>query len=197
VQSCGSPSCFGFTLTSIGSCDGTGTCLTGSSAPCPGGFICADSTSCDTFCGTDSDCADGTTYCSGGACVPKGTLGACTSDDQCLSGLCGTTGVGNCCNAPCNGSGVCGASDCDTSGACVYTPAGTSCGANQGCNGSVFTTATSCDGAGTCATGNSTDCAAIGDVCDDTLGCVQCISDSDCLAVNDAGTESCMNNICQ
>jgi hypothetical protein len=162
-----------------------------------GGFKCADSTSCETFCTMDGDCASTSDYCSLGQCIPKNSVGPCTANDECSSGICGTTGTGNCCNAMCATGGVCGATGCDGSGACAYPLAGTACGAGPSCNGTVFTAPGACDGLGTCAGGTATDCAASGNVCDSVLGCVQCVTDFDCLAVNDAGVLTCMNNTCQ
>jgi hypothetical protein len=171
--------------------------VSGGSGPCLGDLVCADTTSCKTVCATDQDCASPTDYCAGGACLTRISAGACTTNDECTSDICGTTGTGNCCNAPCITAGVCGATDCKGSGACAYPPSGTGCGTSSFCTGTVFTSADSCDGAGTCVLGTPTDCSAIGDVCDQVLGCVQCVTNLDCLGVNDAGTSTCMNNLCQ
>src|SRR5262249_24251330 len=103
-------------------------------APCDGGnqcpnhFSCATSMICNTACSSAGDAGDGSCpagyYCDGvgaGACQQQLVPGApCSANDQCLSGICGTNGTGNCCTAPCTNGGQCGTTGCSNTGACVY-----------------------------------------------------------------------------
>jgi hypothetical protein len=80
-------------LTAASTCNGSGTCNGGTTSPCPGGFVCANATSCKTACASDADCESGSNFCKNpgatGTCVAKLAVGtACTANDQCASGLC-------------------------------------------------------------------------------------------------------------
>jgi hypothetical protein len=111
LTSCGTPSCLDGELVAGSFCTGTGSCDTMTAAPCPG--------------------HDTGSYCSNpgpsGTCVSRSAAGgACASNDQCTSGLCGPSGGGtHCCTSLCPSSlAACGATDCDGSGACVYPGTG-------------------------------------------------------------------------
>jgi hypothetical protein len=125
---CGAPSCNNGQLTPAGSCNGSGTCTPGSAMACAGGFICASMTACKTACAADTDCESASSYCANpgasGTCVPKGGDGAaCSANDQCSSGLCGTNGGTHCCKAgtTCPATvAACGTTDCTNTGVCNY-----------------------------------------------------------------------------
>jgi hypothetical protein len=97
---CAAATCTGSTRYASSSCDGSGTCVPGSSTSCAP-YVCNGS-DCRVNCSTHTDCVTGY-YCNaGGACVAKVDLGAgCTDGAQCLSGKC----VDNvCCGTDCNGT---------------------------------------------------------------------------------------------
>ena len=146
---------------------------------CTGTNVCKSDGSGCTGCNTDSDCdasnTPGTTYCSGGTCLPRvATGGACTvngdpemPDNQCsqLSGAryC-TDGV--CCDTKPSACGVC--KQCNlggSAGVCSNTPLGMESG-NE-CVGNVATCVRdTCNGAGACTAANGTNCGAVG--CDNS-----------------------------
>jgi hypothetical protein len=130
--SCAATSCSGFTLLTSTSCDGSGTCGNDGGRPCAGNLVCANATSCKTSCSADADCQVGHYCAAGGACVLRGQPGAtCGGPDQCASGVCGVSGTGHCCAAPCSPTTApCGATDCDATGACAFVSPGTGCGAS-------------------------------------------------------------------
>ncbi|NUP06006.1 MAG: hypothetical protein HOW73_08105 [Polyangiaceae bacterium] len=128
----------------MGSCENV-------SGPCAGGLACADATSCKSSCASSADCVNPAAECPAGECVqPVGS--PCDSDEQCLSGVCGTTGNGgHCCTAACDPTGEpCGAIDCDESGACIFPE--TACGDTASCTNATLTSEY-CDGLGECASG--------------------------------------------
>jgi hypothetical protein len=114
------PACVGSTLTANSLCSGAGTCNAGATSSC-GAYNCnAGGTACLTACTLDTECTAGN-YCNGAACVPVKAAGvACGKNSACTSGICGTTGTGNCCLATCSTAGACGATGCDATGACAY-----------------------------------------------------------------------------
>ncbi len=145
---------------------------------CTGTNVCKPDGSGCTGCNVDTDCdasngggnPDGTTYCSGGTCIPrKNTGGACTPntdpeqpDNECLQGggprYC-TDGV--CCNTKPSGCGLC--RQCNLGGAlglCSNTPSGQESG-----NECVLNTANcvqdKCNGSGSCAAANGTNCSGV------------------------------------
>jgi hypothetical protein len=78
-----------------GTCNGTGTCMSGTVlGPCSGGYLCATMTMCGSSCGNVAGTAgcQPMYYCdgvSGGTCHPQGATSAnCTQGYQCLSGSC-------------------------------------------------------------------------------------------------------------
>ncbi|MBI2395501.1 MAG: hypothetical protein HYV09_38395, partial [Deltaproteobacteria bacterium] len=100
-MSCGSASCTAGVATNAGTCNGAGTC-TQSTTTC-GNYACG-ATTCKTSCTVDTDCATGSYYCAGGACVAKKTNGdACTGNNACTSGNC-VSGI--CCDTSCTGAGL-------------------------------------------------------------------------------------------
>jgi hypothetical protein len=143
---CGTPSCSGVTYATR-TCDGAGACAVPTTVTCPNSLNCnAAGTACDQSCSSKFDCATGN-YCASGSCLPQVMLGACTSNDACILGICGLYGMGSCCASTCNGGiGSCGPTGCDAAtGACTYTAAGTACVAAL--------PGGTCDGAGLCASG--------------------------------------------
>ncbi len=105
----------------------------------------------------------------------------CSANGQCVSGICGADGTGNCCTGPAclTSDGGCGATGCDNTGACVYPVTGTTCG-SEFCGANKLTPR-SCNGAGACV-------AAGGMTCPNGFGCNQastacnttCASSADC-----------------
>jgi hypothetical protein len=132
--SCGNPSCNNGLLTPAGKCNGSGTCLPGTtSGPCPGSLPCASTIACATGCtdrSTDgcpsgfkcvggSDCVLATVQCGsvancsvgGGAqcCATAGsTYGSLIFTCQAAGASCGTPSVIPCnSRAECPGSQIC------------------------------------------------------------------------------------------
>jgi len=95
----------------------------------------------------------------GGSTTTSGTttgtspiaVGPCTGDAQCVSGVCGVDGAGNCCKIACgNTTPPCGATDCDArTGACVFPGSSVTCGV-LGCDGDSMSGAGICNGEGAC-----------------------------------------------
>jgi hypothetical protein len=159
TQTCGPQTCKDAnTQNNQRKCSGNGTCNAQTTTPCAP-YVCS-STACLSTCSGDGDC-NGADWCNGGACVPKGSLGAScsgpSSGNQCGSGFC-VDGV--CCNNACtsacqactgskkasgNGTGTCGGAKAgaDPRGLCVMTAQST-CGTDGTCNGVGM-------GAGACA----------------------------------------------
>ena len=136
------------------SCNGAGACVAADAGPCPGHVACTSDGICNPGCTSSMQCASGF-YCNQDTCQPALKTGACSEDDDCTSGQCGTIGIGHCCTAACaNASAPCGAPDCGAdSGACLYPTTATPCGSVlQSCTGNTQINATHCDGAGTCLT---------------------------------------------
>jgi hypothetical protein len=160
---CGS-SCTGNQLSSS-TCDGAGSCVAGTPAPCAANLTCASSSACNTSCGAagtgDVNCISGY-YCDGvgmGACQAKVAPGAtCGAADQCTTGVCGTNGI--CCTGTCpNMGGTCGNTGCAAgSGSCTYPASGTACGSS--CAGGNQLTPSACNGTGMCVAGTPAACAA-------------------------------------
>jgi hypothetical protein len=156
---CGMDLCSGYLVTKH-TCDGQGGCMADTPVACPNNFACQDTTTCKTTCNAAGDCAFGS-YCdtSTHQCVAQLANGPCTSNTQCLTGICGIHGTGNCCLTTCDTSdATCGATDCDpVSAACVYPTSTTPCGqSGSSCVDSGIVT-NACNGAGACAP-NSTPC---------------------------------------
>jgi len=203
---CGGTSCTGDTATGL-LCNGAGACEMTPGTNCSP-YTCAGG-KCNSTCATDGDCADATFYCTAAhTCASKQGGGvACSSQDQCTTGLCVD---GFCCNQACGGEcqacdvqgalGICsavtgaphgarsactgttggtcaGACDGKNTAACAYPTAGTSCGST--CSNSTLTSG-ACDGAGTCGSSSAT--------CPNNLVCSSdgtscastCSTDSDC-----------------
>ncbi len=115
--------------------------------------------------------------------ISKVGVGACSGDDQCLSGVCGVDGTGHCCQAACASvTPPCGATDCaaDT-GACLFPASGTACGPPQSCTGDVQSGPDFCDGLGNCSN-NTVDCAPFACGANACLTAGMCISSADCAS---------------
>jgi hypothetical protein len=156
--------CSGNTVTGAGSCDGKGTCQTGTSVSC-GAYACAGGT-CKTACTSNGDCVSPST-CAGGKCGLWKPLGqACGAGAECASGQC-VDGV--CCSTPscgpcftCNLPGAAGsckpvlAGAPEPHGLCTVQPVST-CGLNGTCNGNgacaSYPNGTLCRQARTCLNG--------------------------------------------
>src|SRR5213076_2457584 len=98
--SCGGESCpQGSAMhTGASTCDGSGSCNTGSTSTCANNLLCNASTNkCRTSCSGSGDCVS-TAYCNGSSCVARRLPGAtCSSPGECTSNLCGGM-PGRCCN---------------------------------------------------------------------------------------------------
>ena len=141
---CGDGFCAGSTLTSGLVCDVAGSCVPGDgTGPCPGGFACANGTSCRTSCVDTSHCrAD--FYCKSGVCLPKSDNGeTCTSSAQCGSGHCANgfcCASGKCCGgndaqcaaAKCGPDGFTAPETCSVAFECV-TPSPVACAGDNPC----------------------------------------------------------------
>ncbi|MEC8023948.1 MAG: putative metal-binding motif-containing protein [Myxococcota bacterium] len=169
---CAEPTCTGATFTKALKCDGSGGCaIGGSTALCPGGFVCNDSgTACLVTCEINDHCQE-SYYCdtSGAACLPQKADGeACTADIECINSCdngfcCGGTG---CCakHTDCNDNNVCTTDVCSPAFECQNTPNTDQCASGY-CNAGNYIEAAFCAG-GTCDTGGAT---------------VDCASDDPCL----------------
>ncbi|MEZ4294990.1 MAG: hypothetical protein R3B70_08425 [Polyangiaceae bacterium] len=81
-------------------------------------------------------------------------------------------------------------------GVCVECNSGAECDPAS-CNGAMFTEAATCSAAGSCVAGATTDCSASGQLCDETLGCVECLSPADCPDPgNECVVATCSANVC-
>ncbi len=137
-------------------------------SPCPGGLVCDDATTCKTVCITSADCEHPDAECPGGECIqPDGS--PCNSDEQCMSGICGTSGTGHCCTAACDPIGdPCGAADCGLNGACVFPDS--ACGDSASCVNATLTS-NYCNGMGECGSGPEADACPDHLVCEDANNC--------------------------
>ncbi len=170
-------------------CDGAGACSPQKPVACPNNLSCnADGTACVGTCdpknGT-ADCSPGW-YCSGTTCTPQIQLGACTTNAECESNVCGINGTGHCCTqtACTNDNTPCGTTDCDgVTGACSYPPTTQSCATGPVTCPSPSIQSnpnTFCDGLGNCLAPAVTDCSPY--ACEvDAGGCVaSCTGVGDC-----------------
>ena len=79
----------------IGTCDETST-------TCPASLTCGTAESCRSFCTADSHCTVAR-YCSGGACFQQVPVGQdCSTDNQCLTRICGFGSPRKCVNCTSN-----------------------------------------------------------------------------------------------
>jgi hypothetical protein len=183
--SCAAGSCTGSTLTLASLCNGTGTCVGGTTRPCDP-FLCGTGGACKSLCGANTDCTTGN-LCLNTSCGKKPISGTCTATTDCLSGFCEQ---GICCATACTGicqscavpgkEGTCspvpagkapvggqcadqGAPSCmkdglcNGAGACELYVAGTTCAAETCANG-TYTQARTCNGTGTCQVGTPASC---------------------------------------
>jgi hypothetical protein len=94
---CAPAACSGGALMPASSCDGNGTCLTGSAINCAPSMCIGDA--CKVVCGSTADCA-APNVCTNGSCGPRGLGQPCTDAKQCRSGFCAD---GVCCDGACGG----------------------------------------------------------------------------------------------
>ncbi|MFH2005782.1 MAG: MopE-related protein [bacterium] len=170
---CVSQTCSNHTVYYNRICDGTGTCLGGTSADC-NGYECLG-TSCRVSCTLQSHCVTSSHYCNAAnQCVTKmGNGSACGAGFECISancvdGVCCNTACGGLCQA-CNVSGHVGScwnvpnnSDpagecgplcrvCNGAGGCKFTPVGTD--PEEDCDQHPVSTCMqdgNCNGSGAC-----------------------------------------------
>ncbi len=145
---CVDPVCSAGQETTAGMCDGSGTCVNGTTNSCDP-YVCnTANTACRQNCSSDGHCVTGF-YCDNGACSPKKINGvACAANNECLNGKCNLQD-GVCCNSDCTGSceacvtaktglpnGLCAAvsGNTDPDNECATEPANT-CGTTGNCNG--------------------------------------------------------------
>ncbi len=203
--SCAPGSCSGSTLKLASLCNGTGTCVAGTTQPCDP-FLCGTGGTCKSSCAANTDCTMGN-LCLNTSCGKKPIGGTCTLTTDCMSGFCAQ---GICCATACTGTcqscavpgkeGTCspvpagqdplaqctdqGAASCMTDGACngagaceLYV-AGTTCAA-QTCSTGTYTQARTCNGTGTCQVGTTSLCGTYN--CDTNNTCrTTCTMASDC-----------------
>jgi hypothetical protein len=148
---CAPQSCSGSTVTPQRLCNGSGTCVVGVPAPCPGNFNCADGSACRTACTSDAHCSSGFFCNSVGACEAKKPLGTqcpttlcyqggncdrCSSAGGCVDGFCCESS----CTTPCRNCG-------NSSGECRVVAGAASTGTDDPpqCTG-----AQTCSASGTC-----------------------------------------------
>ena len=120
-------------------------------------------------CNAAGDCAGA--GCTGTVFNPAQT---CNPSNACVAGAmtdCSTTAT-KACNA------AKGCVQCNVAGDC----------AAAGCTGTVFNAAQTCNPSNACVAGAMTDCMTIGQVCNATVGCVQCNVGGDCAAAMCNGT---------
>ncbi|MBT9560930.1 MAG: hypothetical protein IV100_33200 [Myxococcales bacterium] len=206
---CTPAACTSGVQTAAATCNGTGTCIAGSTSACAP-YVCGPS-ACKTTCGVDGECTSG--FCSGGQCSGKvGNGGACSASNQCASSQCvdgvccdtGCTGLCQACTAAKKGGGVdgvCGAigasldpdnecatqpasscgtdGTCNGAGSCRLHASGTTCGAGA-CSQGSQTAASTCNGTGSCIGGTSTSCAPYG--CGGATCKTACTADTDCAS---------------
>jgi hypothetical protein len=212
---CQPGNCTGTTESSARMCDGSGTCLPGTSQSCPTN---CQGGACNRTCSDVNPCQVGF-YCdASGACKLNVAAGmTCTTNAECATGFCAD---GICCRTDCNqlcfscklpgslgtctaapdgqdpkgecvaqAASTCGkAGGCNGLGACRVHPAGTSCGA-QTCTGSTAHTARTCNGAGSCLDGAVSNCSPFR--CGGTSCRTTCTNTNQC----DLGF-TCMGNTC-
>jgi hypothetical protein len=201
---CASQTCSNGVQTSARTCDGAGTCSSGSTMPC-GTYACnAGGTACLTSCNGPSDCAAGNFCNNMNQCVgkkpdgqPCGGDGECTND-HCVDGVCcNTTCTGLCqsclaANKTSGADGVCGPSmaGSDPDNECMATAQST-CGTNGFCNGAgaceLWSSATLCMAA-TCSNGMQTTARN----CDGAGMCAAGSTSSCAPYVCDAGGTACL-----
>lgn len=140
--------------------------------PCANGLNCAaGGDACLLTCNTPSaDCAESSADCFEGKCQ-KVSGETCSSDDECISGFCGSTGVGHCCAASCTGDGTPCGNDCDDTGACVLAPSTKVCSTTASCTDGNQLLAKFCDGDGACESVAETQPCAGDLTCEDADGC--------------------------
>ncbi|HMF39870.1 MAG TPA: hypothetical protein VKQ32_04195 [Polyangia bacterium] len=208
TTSCGTAMCSGSTFKPVGNCDGMGACSQPSMS-C-GAYACNGTTSCNTMCGGDNDCASGFT-CMSNVCTnlkANGTM--CAAGAECFSGNCTE---GYCCDKTAAVCGTC--MSCKVAshlGSCWPVPMGGSdplagcmnmavatCGTTGTCNGAgqcatyapgtmcmpstcaaSTLTTYACNGGGACVP-QMTDCTPF--ACDGSSACkMSCVDDNDCAA---------------
>jgi hypothetical protein len=187
---CSASICAGGILTSLGWCDGAGTCSAVTPTPCDPYLCNPAGTDCLTSCTTSADCS-ANSFCDGtGACVAKLADGAtCAIGLQCQSGFCPSQD-GVCCDAACDTicESCAAAKTGGTDGVCGPIPANndpdtecgaaapSTCGSNgSGCNGSASDPGCILyDNTTVCATAGCTGAVQGGDwLCDGLGNCVQ------------------------
>jgi len=164
---CEAQSCAGNVLTQAKVCNGGGLCTAGGEvAACPGGFLCADQSSCKTSCATNADC-HASFYCQNTLCLPLRANGdTCAQSVQCSSGYCAN---GYCCDSGGGSPKCCGGSNahCDDSNACTtntclssvcQTVNNTTQCATSSCSGVTYTSPKLCLDGGCTVGGTETQC---------------------------------------
>lgn len=216
---CGAAKCKDGIAALPGSCDGAGTCVTGTKTCAP--FKCAGD-ACGAGCTTDYDC-DPAAYCDGSTCVAKKKLGeAATEGRTCATGF---AADGVCCSSAC--TGVCEACDLPaTTGTCTpragaakhgacpkpasadpcvattcdgkvgtvcaaYPGPEVSCG-TAGCTDGVERRAVACAGTGACPTPETKKCAPY--KCGATTCLTACTADDQCAAGNRCKEGKCVSS---
>ncbi|HEX4406686.1 MAG TPA: malectin domain-containing carbohydrate-binding protein, partial [Polyangia bacterium] len=207
--SCAAGSCTGSTQKLASLCNGTGTCVAGTTQPCAP-FLCGTSITCNSTCATNADCTTGN-FCTNTSCGKKPIGGTCTATTDCVSGFCQQ---GFCCGGACAGTcqscaipgkeGTCSSvpagqdplnqcadqgtascmtdGSCNGAGACELYVAGTTCvAATCPVGAGTFTQAQTCNGTGTCQAATSSPCGTY--LCGTSNTCLTtCALPTDCAA---------------
>ena len=137
---CSARACAGSSETPAQTCNGTGTCVAGTSRSC-GRYLCVQD-ACGVDCSTEAECT-AQAYCQAGVCVARLASGAtCSTAPQCQSGFCVD---GRCC-----GTAACptGMTCVGTTGTCMAKSSlGTSCAANHECDSGFCVDGVCCENA--------------------------------------------------
>jgi len=142
--------CTGNSLTTQGTCNGSGTCAGTTTSPCPGFLVCSgDGVTCLGVCESEWDCVDPYLCNTSGdphVCWLKPNGQPCISAGECQSGFCPSQD-GVCCNEACDGfCRACADSKNGNSpgGTCANVPGG------QDPDGECWGGGNDCNGFGDC-----------------------------------------------
>ncbi len=187
---CVAQSCVNHTVSLPRTCNGSGTCLTGTSLFCTP-YECSGSVCGSSPCGSDTDCISGYFCNASNICVTKMGLGqVCGGLNECISGICKD---GVCCGTPCTGT----CESCNLSGSAGTCtdydanddPEHECTGTCRSCNGSgsCYNTAAGFDEENECTPSASSSCGTLAD-CDGAGDCAYWAPGTQCVAQSCAGS---------
>lgn len=204
---CGAGTCSNGSYVNPSTCDGSGSCVAGSSGNCMP-YVCKDATQCWTMCTGSSQCLS-PNQCMSGSCGKlsngqpcSGGNGALCASGHCVDGYCCDSACGAPCQAcdvtgkqgtcstvpgpmgtphgarTCTGTGTCGGYCNGSATSCTYPGSGVSC--YSMCSSMTQVQTGTCNGAGSCAMVTTT-CAnhfaCMGSACD-----TSCATSSSCAS---------------